>query len=146
LAGEFLDSNVLIYAFTTDRRAETARALLGRGCTISVQGLNEFANVARRKLGKSWQETRDALAAIRSLCPRIVAVDLNTHQAALTLAERYSLALFDALMLAAALQAGSDTIWSEDMQDGMVVDARLRIANPFNTNPCGLPSDGRVPQ
>jgi predicted nucleic acid-binding protein len=48
--GEFLDSNVLVYAFTTDPRAARAQGLLARGCTISVQGLNEFTNVARRKL------------------------------------------------------------------------------------------------
>jgi predicted nucleic acid-binding protein len=58
MAGDFLDSNVLVYAFTDDPRAEAAQAPLARGCTISVQGLNEFANVAWRKLGKSWPEIR----------------------------------------------------------------------------------------
>ena len=58
MPGDFLDSNVLVYAFTEDPRTVTARALLARGCTISIQGLNEFSNVARRKLGKSWQDIR----------------------------------------------------------------------------------------
>lgn len=53
MAGEFLDSNVLVYAFTDDPRAAAAQALLARRCAISVQGLNELANVARRKLGHS---------------------------------------------------------------------------------------------
>lgn len=128
---EFLDSNVLVYAFTADPRAAASRALLERGCAISVQGLNEFANVARRKLGKSWEEIRDALAAIRTVCTKILPIDLETHAAALRLAERHGFAFFDALMIAAALQAGSDTLWSEDMQDGMTIDGRLRIANPF---------------
>ena len=48
---DFLDSNVLVYAFTTDKRAAAAQALLQDRPAISVQGLNEFANVARRKLG-----------------------------------------------------------------------------------------------
>jgi predicted nucleic acid-binding protein len=39
--------------------------------------------------------------------------------------------MFDALILASALQAGSNTLWSEDMQDGAIIDGRLRIANPF---------------
>jgi len=133
MAGEFLDSNVLVYAFTDDARAATAQALLDRGCTISVQGLNEFANVARRKLGKSWREIRDDLAAIRTVCPTVVPIDLDTHEAALRLAERYGFAMFDALMVATALQAGSSTLWSEDMQDGMLIDGKLRIANPFRT-------------
>jgi len=117
--GEFLDSNILVYAFTTDPRAAAAQALLERGCAISVQGLNEFANVARRKLGKPWEEIRDALVAIRALCPTILPIDLDTHAAALRLAELHGFAIFDGLMVAAALQAGSDTLWSEDMQHGM---------------------------
>jgi len=131
VAGDFLDSNVLIYAFTTDPRAAAAQALLERGCTISVQGLNEFANVARRKLGMPWQEIRDALAAIRAVCPTVVPIDLDTHEAAMRLAERHGFAVYDALIVAAALQAGSGTLWSEDMHDGMIVDGKLRIANPF---------------
>jgi predicted nucleic acid-binding protein len=131
MAGEFLDSNVLVYAFTDDPRAPAAQALLERGCTISVQGLNEFANVARRKLGKSWAEIRDDLAAIRTVCATVVPIDVDMHEAALRLAECYGFAMFDALMVAAALQAASSTLWSEDMQHGMLIDGTLRIANPF---------------
>jgi predicted nucleic acid-binding protein len=134
MAGDFLDSNILVYAFTDDPRAPAAQALLERGCTISVQGLNEFANVARRKLGKSWDEIHDALAAIRTVCPAVVPVDVDAHEAALRLAERHGFAFFDALMIAAALRAGSTTLWSEDMQHGMLIDGTLRIANPFRTS------------
>jgi predicted nucleic acid-binding protein len=129
---DFLDSNVLVYAFSDDPRAAAAQALLERGCAISVQGLNEFVNVARRKLGKSWAELRDDLAAIREVCSTVIPIGLDTHEAALRLAERHGFAFFDALMAAAALQAGSATLWSEDMQDGMVIDGTLRIANPFH--------------
>ena len=76
MAADFLDSNVLVYAFTTDRRAAVAQALLQARPIISVQGLNEFANVARRKLGMDWQEVRDAIAAVRVLCPTVLALDL----------------------------------------------------------------------
>jgi predicted nucleic acid-binding protein len=131
MPGEFLDSNVLVYAFTSDPRAEAAQTLLERGCAISIQALNEFANVARRKLGKSWPEIRDDLAAIRTVCPTVIPIDVDTHEAVLRLAERYGFAMFDALMVATALRAGSSTLWSEDMQDGMLIDGKLRIANPF---------------
>lgn len=133
MAADFLDSNVLVYAFTTDRRAAAAQALLQTRPIISVQGLNEFANVARRKLGMDWQELRDAIAALRVLCPTVLALDLATHDEALRIAERYGHSMFDALVVASALQAGSDTLWSEDMHDGMVIDSRLRISNPFRT-------------
>ena len=127
----FLDSNVLIYAFTTDPRATVAQSLLQSGCAISVQGLNEFANVARRKLGMEWDEIRTALAAVRTVCASIYPIDLETHAIALDVGERYGYAFFDALVIASALQAGSKTLWSEDMQHGMAVDGRLTISNPF---------------
>src|SRR6476660_9180539 len=95
---EFLDSNVLIYAFTGDARAPAAQALLASGCTISVQGLNEFANVARRKLGRSWQQIRTDLAAIRAVCATVVPIDTDIHEAAVRLAERHGFAFFDALI------------------------------------------------
>ena len=60
MAGEFLDTNVLIYAFTDDPRNQKAQELLGKGCVIGVQVLNEFTNVARRKLGMTWEELREA--------------------------------------------------------------------------------------
>jgi predicted nucleic acid-binding protein len=131
MPGEFVDSNVLIYAFSTDPRAEAAQAVLERGCMTSVQGLNEFANVARRKLGMTWTEVREALASVRVLCRTIVPLDIATHSEALRIAERYRYAMFDALIVASALLSGSDTLWSEDMRDGAVIDGRLRIANPF---------------
>jgi predicted nucleic acid-binding protein len=131
MPGELLDTNVLVYAFTTDPRAVAAQALLERGCLVSVQGLNEFTNVARRKLGMSWQEVHDALSAIRTLCRTALPIDLGTHEDALRIAERHGYPIFDALMISAALRAGCDTLWSEDMQDGMAIDGRLRIVNPF---------------
>ena len=133
IAGEFLDSNILVYAFTTDPRAAAAQHLLERGGIVSVQGLNEFTNVARRKLGMTWEEVRDSLAAIRTLVSIVLPIDIDTHADGLRIAERHGYGIFDALMIASALRAGCITLWSEDMQDGMVIDGRLRIANPFLT-------------
>lgn len=130
-AREFLDTNIIVYAFTTDPRAGPAQALLGRGCVTSVQALNEFANVGRRKLGMTWREVRDALAAIRTLSRAILPVDLDTHADALRIAERYGYTMFDALIIAAALRAKCTVLYSEDMQDGMTIDRRVRIVDPF---------------
>jgi predicted nucleic acid-binding protein len=128
---EFLDSNILIYAFTGDPRATAAQDLISRRCNVSVQGLNEFVNVARRKLGMSWAEIGEALAAIRTLCRSVHPVDLGTHSEALRIAERYGFAIYDPLVIAAALRSNCTVLWSEDMHDGLLVDGRLRIANPF---------------
>jgi predicted nucleic acid-binding protein len=113
MARAFLDSNVLVYAFTLDRRAVEARQLLHDGPTISVQSLNEFSNVARRKLGKDWAWLGEALAAIRAFCPSILPITLETHGNALRLAERHNFALFDALIVSSAIEAECDVLWSE---------------------------------
>jgi predicted nucleic acid-binding protein len=131
VAGAFLDTNVLVYAFTADPRAARAQSLLGSGATISIQGLNEFTNVARRKLGMNWDEIGDAVAAIRTLCPTVVAMDIDIHVNAVLIAKRHGFAIFDALMIASALRGGCDILWSEDMHDGMLIDGRLHIINPF---------------
>jgi predicted nucleic acid-binding protein len=128
---EFLDTNVLVYAFSGDPRSVKAEELLSRGCATSVQSLNEFASVARRKLGMSWAELSEALVALRKLCPIILPLDIETHSAGMELAERYGLSIFDALIVAAAMKGDCTTLWSEDMHDGLVIDDRLRIANPF---------------
>ena len=134
MPGEFLDSNVLIYAFTNDPRAAKAQTLLTADCITSVQGLNEFANVARRKLNMSWTEVTQSLASLRELLRAIHPIDLATHDLALTVAERHSYSLFDALMIASALQADSAILYSEDMQHGMSINGRLRIVNPFTAS------------
>jgi len=127
----FLDSNVVVYAFSDDRRNGVAEELLGRGCEISVQVLNEFANVARRKLGFSWPEISDAVEAITTLSRAVHPLDLTTHQEAVRLAERYGFGFYDALIVASALRADCAVLYSEDMQHGLIVDERLRIENPF---------------
>ncbi|HEY4075467.1 MAG TPA: PIN domain-containing protein [Rhizomicrobium sp.] len=133
MPADFLDTNVLVYAFTTDPRMDRANALLSSDCITSVQGLNEFANVARRKLGMNWIELKLALTSLRAVLRAIVPLDLKTHDTALEIAERYGFSFYDSLMIAAALAAGSAIVWSEDMQHDMVIDGRLRIANPFTT-------------
>lgn len=131
LSACFLDTNVLIYAFTTDQRSVAAQALLAKGGVIGVQCLNEFANVARRKLGMDWPELHEALDAIRTLCRTILPLDVDTHAEGLRLAERHGFSIFDALITATALRAGCGVLFSEDLQHGLVIDGRLRIVDPF---------------
>jgi predicted nucleic acid-binding protein len=130
----FIDTNVLVYAFTADPRAAAAQALLAQGCVVSIQGLNEFVTVARRKLAMSWREVEEALAAIRRLCPPVAPMDVETHLDGLRIAERHGFAFFDALMLASARRAGCAQFWSEDMQHGMVIDGAMTISNPFRAS------------
>jgi predicted nucleic acid-binding protein len=130
----FLDTNVLVYAaLQSDPRSDTARALLARRATISVQVLNEFVNVAHRKLRRSWPEITKAVSAIRDLCPPPSPITLATHETALRVASRTGYQFYDALIIAAALEAGCATLFSEDLQDGQVIEGSLTIRNPFGT-------------
>jgi predicted nucleic acid-binding protein len=128
----FLDTNVLVYAAAkNDPRAEVATALLAKGGRISVQVLNEFANIARRKLNWPWPDVVEALAAFRTLCSEPLAIGGATHNAALAIAQRDGLGFYDSLIVASALEAGCSTLLSEDMQDGRMISAGLTIRNPF---------------
>jgi predicted nucleic acid-binding protein len=131
MPASFFNSNVLAYLASGDSaKADRAEAVLRDGGAISVQVLNEIANVARRKMGMSWQETRGLLSSLRGLLT-VHPLTIETHELGLALAERHQLAIYDALIAASALLAGCDRLWSEDMQDGMAIDRRLRIVNPF---------------
>jgi predicted nucleic acid-binding protein len=131
MKGRFFDTNVLVYLASADvRKADIAQDLLAGGGTISVQVLNELANVARRKMGLSWGETQEFLAMIRSFVT-VVPLTLQTHELGLALAERHGFSLYDAMIVAAGLVASCDTLLSEDMQDGFVAASQMTIANPF---------------
>ncbi len=132
----FLDTNVLVYAIgQQDARTPMAESLLARGGWISVQVLNELASVARRTLRMAWPEVADVLEAIRVLCPSPIPLTAELHDAALRLAAQHNFHIYDALIVAAALGAKCDTLYSEDLQSGQVIDGRLTILNPFNERP-----------
>lgn len=126
-----LDTNIVVYAFSSDRRFERAEQLLREKHEISVQTLNEFVNVARRKMNFAADELEEALADIVTLCRQIHPVTFESHRAAMVLGQRYDLSIYDANIVAVALLAGCDTLYSEDMHDGLVIDDRLTIRNPF---------------
>ena len=128
----FFDTNVLVYIVgQKDERTAVAEALVAAGGVVSVQVLNELAAVARRKLGMTWEKTGEALLAIRTLCPSPVPLAIETHDAGLRIAARYGFHIYDALIAAAALAADCATLYSEDLQDGQMIDGRLTIRNPF---------------
>ena len=127
----FFDTTILIYAVSAgDPRAAVAEKLLAAGGYISVQVLNEFATVARNKLKMSWEEIGEALAAVRTLCEPPTPLTVGIHDAGLAIAAQYGYHIYDSLILAAALDAECDTVYSEDMQDGQKI-GELTIRNPF---------------
>jgi predicted nucleic acid-binding protein len=131
MPASFFDTNVLVYLASGDAaKADRAEAFVAKGGAISVQVLNELANVARRKMQMSWADTNAFLSVLRGLLT-VHPLTIETHDTGLELAERYGLSTFDAMIAASALHAGCDRLWSEDMQHGMTLGKSLRIVNPF---------------
>jgi predicted nucleic acid-binding protein len=128
----FFDTNLLIYAaLSEDPRSERAEELLYAGGTISVQVLNEFVSVARRKLRIPWKDLKAALGWIGALCPDSIPLTIGIHEDAVRIAEQYGFQIYDALIVASALEAKCDLLYSEDLQDGQLIDGRITIRNPF---------------
>lgn len=134
MAGNFFDTNILLYLVSSDLpKADRAEAILAEGGAVSVQVLNEIANVARRKMGMSWSEAHALLGMLRGLVT-VHPLTVETHDTGLELAERYGLSLYDSMIAAAALLVGCDRLWSEDMQHGMLLEGTMRIINPFRAD------------
>jgi predicted nucleic acid-binding protein len=131
MPGSFIDTNIILYLTSSDeKKAARSEQVIREGGTISVQVLNELTNVARRKMQMPWPEARALLSIVRSLLA-VQPLTLETHEVGLRLAERYALTVYDAMIAASALEADCETLWSEDMQSGMLLEERLRILNPF---------------
>jgi predicted nucleic acid-binding protein len=133
MAGDFFDTNVLLYLASADpAKADKAENTIAGGGAISVQVLNELAGVTRRKMHMSWMETHAFLSTLRCLLT-VHPVTLEIHETGLKLAEQYGFALYDAMIVASAFHSDCTTLWSEDMQHGLVLreGKGLRIMNPF---------------
>jgi len=127
----FFDTNILLYLFSgiTDR-ADRAEKIVSSGGVISVQVLNEFTSVAFRKLKLSYPEIRETLAIVRAVC-KVQPLTVEIHELGLVIAERYGYALYDSMIISAALHAGCATLYNEDMQHGQEIEGRIKLVNPF---------------
>jgi predicted nucleic acid-binding protein len=126
----FFDTNVLVYAFLDLEKRKPALDALAVGGIISVQVLNEFTHVAHKKRKRPWPDIESAISVLRLRFPEIMAITVITHQSALAIARDHNLSFYDALIIASALEAGCDTLYSEDLQDGRRFPG-LEIVNPF---------------
>lgn len=125
------DTNIVIYALTSSSKTEGATNVL-RACQfLSVQVLNEYANVSMRKRQLSWSRISGDIEELKKAVGSVLAISDAANAEALRIAGRYRLSFYDALMLAVALAGGARTIYSEDMQHGLVIDGALRIVDPF---------------
>ena len=126
----FADTNVAVYAFAPSPKSDGALATL-RGAVISVQVLNEFANVCLRKLRYDHLTLDLLISEIRSHVAAIVPVGEEAHDYAREIAFRYKLDFYDSVLLASALLADCDSFYSEDLHNGLVIEDQLTIRDPF---------------
>ena len=127
----FIDSNVVVYAIgQASTKAHQAAPLFVGKPTISTQVLSETANVASRRLGLSVADIRKLIVSLEAMCT-VELISLPTVHAALDIRERYGFSWYDSLIVATALEADCQLLYSEDMQHGQVIEGRLRVINPF---------------
>ena len=133
----FLDTNVLIYWVDVGRRADQVEQWLAEDVVISVQVLNEFANVLRKKRNMPFAAIVELVDTLLHTCD-VCDLTVRVHCAALALAARYKLSIYDANILAAAGEMRCSVVFSEDMQNGMSIKlpeslggGALSIKNPF---------------
>jgi predicted nucleic acid-binding protein len=135
----FLDTNIFVYAFLASEPRKRAKAVelietslgSGRGC-ISYQVVQEFANVARKKFATrlSAGGCKAFIDAAMQPLMRVASSTALIHTA-LDLQDDLKYSFYDSLMMAAALQAGAETLYTEDLQHWQLVRGVLRIVNPF---------------
>lgn len=130
-ARAFADTNLFVYAESEDGD-KTVRALsiIEAQPVISVQVVNETVSVLTRKYGFALSEAHEIAESLLDLC-EVVPVEAATVREAIRLARRYPLSHWDSLIVAAALLANCDILYSEDLQHGQVFEDRLTIVNPF---------------
>jgi predicted nucleic acid-binding protein len=126
----FFDTNILVYAQQTDGKGDRARSLFAGGGKLSVQVLNEFTAVSRGKQARDWREIAEAISDVLTVLDPPLALTLDLHAAARALAEDHRLSFYDALIVASAIEAGCDILYTEDMQHGRAIGG-LAIVNPF---------------
>lgn len=127
----FADTNIAIYALDADpqRRAQ-AFAIMRRRPVISTQVVNEFLNILTGKQ-RVPRDVANRYAHILLRRCEVVAVTPQVVESAILIGERYQCNHWDALIIAAALATGCDTLYSEDLQDKQVFEQRLTVKNPF---------------
>ena len=135
----FLDTNIFVYAFLASEPLKRTKAVelietslgSGRGC-ISYQVVQEFADVARKKFATCLSAS-DCQAFIDAAMQPLMRVASSTElvHTAMNLQDELKYSFYDCLMLAAALEAGADTLYTEDLQLWQLVHGTLRIVNPF---------------
>jgi predicted nucleic acid-binding protein len=140
MSKSFIDSNIWIYALIESKEEEAKRdkiiAFLEElknksRILISVQVLNEFHWILKRKYNIDEIEIREKVTNGILKIVSVVPLDLKNYKTAYKIRDNYSFSYWDSLIIASALEKGCDTLYSEDMQHNLVIENKLTIKNPL---------------
>ncbi len=130
-AEAFHDTNIVLGLVSSDAaKADVAESLIADGGHVSVQVLNEFARVATGKFDMTWAAVADVVDVVRDVC-QVHPLTLDAHEQARAIAQRYGFAFHDALIVATALSAGCEVLYSEGLRADQKIEGRLSVRNPF---------------
>ena len=129
----FIDTNIIIYSYSStepDKQAVARKLITETNSYISTQVLTELCNTITKKLKLTHSA---AAAAVRECCDnnKLIVNTQETIVEATKIAERYGFSFYDSLILSAALSAGCQQLYSEDMQHNQLIEKKLTIINPF---------------
>jgi len=127
-----LDSNILIYnhSLEFEDKKHIARRFFNENPVVSSQVVSEYINMIKRNLKISKLELIQLCSLWLEKCT-VQPVVLSTIKLAQILIIKYDFQVFDGIIVAAALEADCDIIYSEDMHDGIIIENKLKIVNPF---------------
>ena len=127
----FFDTNTLLYLLSSDtKKADWVSKNLQQSNVISIQVLNEFTSASIRKIKISNSELDEFLDLFTSTF-NVRSLDIDTFETGLMVSRRYGYQHYDSMIIAVALQAGCEKLYSEDMQHRQIIDKKLQIVNPF---------------
>lgn len=134
----FLDTNVLIYCYSVDEvsKQDIALRLIDKNSEnslISTQVINELSNILFKKFKLPSIQIESTILEIDNYI-HITSFTLTTQIKALKVKEKYKFQYYDALIIATALENKCSILYSEDMQNGLVIENVLTIINPFKEN------------
>ena len=129
----FIDTNILLYAYSTEKnKQEIAQNIINtnNNIYISKQVINETINILIKKFKLN---IKDIINVVKDLEKEFIILDfdIQTQLNALKLKQNYNLQFYDALIVSTALENSCTILYSEDMQDKLVIEKKLKIINPF---------------
>ena len=129
----FIDTNILVYCYTEDELSKQEKAL--EICNnidtfISTQVLTELSNTLKKKFNLDWKNIENVISEINSGFHVFVNKPITIENAC-KIADKYNYSFYDSLIITAALACNCSILYTEDMQNGQIIENCLTIVNPF---------------